>query len=58
MTRRTKQSLLDEMVYLKDAIELAWKLQAYDSVQASASYLLMIRKEYKKLYGSGMIVTK
>jgi hypothetical protein len=56
-TKRTAQAMLDEMAYLKDAIELAWKLQAYDSMCVLTSYLLSVRKEYKELSGGGLIVT-
>lgn len=51
MTYRTPQALVNEMTYLKHAIELAWQLQAYDSVQVLASYLLTVRQEYKSAYG-------
>lgn len=45
----SKQRMINDMVYVKDAIELAWKLQAYDSMQVLASYLLNLRKEYKQM---------
>lgn len=41
------QRLAQEMLYLKDAIDLAWELGAYEAVNSLAANLLSVRRQYK-----------
>lgn len=41
------QRMANEIVYIKDAINLAWELDAYREMAQLADYLKQVRQEYK-----------